>query len=60
MAAPTPAKTPTRKPVLVIWLELWLFRARWLLAPFYVGLVLALAAVLVVFGGLAIARFFIH
>ena len=31
-------------------LELWLFRSRWLMAPFYVGLVAALAALLYVFG----------
>jgi len=30
-------------------LELWLFRSRWLMAPFYVGLVVALAALLYVF-----------
>jgi uncharacterized protein (TIGR00645 family) len=30
-------------------LELWLFRARWLMAPFYVGLVLALVVLLYVF-----------
>jgi uncharacterized protein (TIGR00645 family) len=29
--------------------ELWLFRSRWLMAPFYLGLVVALAALLVVF-----------
>src|SRR5438067_4707010 len=40
---------PSRKPLAERTLELWLFRARWLMAPFYVGLVLALAAVLVVF-----------
>jgi uncharacterized protein (TIGR00645 family) len=31
-------------------LELWLFRSRWLMAPFYVGLVLALCVLLYVFG----------
>jgi uncharacterized protein (TIGR00645 family) len=31
-------------------LERFLFAARWLLAPFYIGLVLALAVVMVVFG----------
>jgi uncharacterized protein (TIGR00645 family) len=30
--------------------ELWLFRARWLLAPIYAGMVLALGALVVVFG----------
>ena len=39
----------TRKPVLERWLETGLFRSRWLMAPFYVGLVAALAALLVVF-----------
>jgi uncharacterized protein (TIGR00645 family) len=33
------------------WLEAALFRSRWLMAPFYLGLVLALAALLVVFAG---------
>jgi uncharacterized protein (TIGR00645 family) len=30
--------------------ETWLFRARWLLAPIYAGMVVALAALVVVFG----------
>jgi uncharacterized protein (TIGR00645 family) len=30
-------------------LELWIFRSRWLMAPFYVGLIVALAALFVVF-----------
>lgn len=38
-----------KKPVLETWLERGLFASRWLMAPFYVGLVLALAALLVVF-----------
>jgi uncharacterized protein (TIGR00645 family) len=46
---PPPAPAPARKPAAERWLELWLFRSRWLMAPFYVGLVAALAAVLVVF-----------
>ena len=33
------------------WLEATLFASRWLMAPFYLGLVLALAALLVVFAG---------
>lgn len=37
------------KPVLERWLERGLFASRWLMAPFYVGLVLALGALLVVF-----------
>jgi uncharacterized protein (TIGR00645 family) len=43
-------QTPRPKPALELLLELGLFRARWLMAPFYVGLVVALAALLVVFG----------
>ena len=42
-----PVKHP--KPQLELWLELWLFRSRWLMAPFYVGLVVALASLVVVF-----------
>jgi uncharacterized protein (TIGR00645 family) len=38
-----------RKPPLQRGLELWLFRSRWLLAPVYVGLTIALAALVVVF-----------
>lgn len=41
--------TPKHKPVLERHLELWIFRSRWLMAPFYVGLILALAALFVVF-----------
>ncbi|WP_293906611.1 TIGR00645 family protein [Phenylobacterium sp.] len=42
--------SPTRpKPNAERILELGLFRSRWLMAPFYVGLVVALAALLVVF-----------
>jgi uncharacterized protein (TIGR00645 family) len=33
------------------WLEATLFASRWLMAPFYLGLVVALAALLVVFAG---------
>lgn len=40
-----------RKPALETFLELWLFRARWLMAPFYAGLVLALVGLLGVFCG---------
>ena len=36
-------------PVAERWLEALLFSSRWLTAPFYVGLVVALAALLVVF-----------
>ncbi|MDB5456682.1 MAG: hypothetical protein JWP92_2267 [Caulobacter sp.] len=38
-----------KKPALEVWLENGLFASRWLMAPFYVGLVVALAALLVVF-----------
>jgi uncharacterized protein (TIGR00645 family) len=37
------------KPALERALELWLYRSRWLLAPIYVGLILTLAAIAVVF-----------
>ncbi|MBO9707804.1 MAG: TIGR00645 family protein [Caulobacter sp.] len=37
------------KPILETWLERGLFASRWLMAPFYVGLVVALAALIVVF-----------
>lgn len=40
---------PARKAALERWLEAALFQSRWLMAPFYLGLVLALAALLVVF-----------
>ena len=38
-----------KKPILETWLERGLFASRWLMAPFYVGLVVALAALMVVF-----------
>jgi uncharacterized protein (TIGR00645 family) len=40
---------PMKKPILETWLERGLFASRWLMAPFYVGLVAALAALMVVF-----------
>jgi len=40
---------PQRKPSLERWLEQGLFASRWLMAPFYAGLAVALAALLVVF-----------
>ena len=40
---------PMNKPILETWLERGLFASRWLMAPFYVGLVIALAALMVVF-----------
>ena len=51
MTTPVPPapKTHRSKPVLERWLETGLFRSRWLMAPFYVGLVLALAGLVVVF-----------
>ena len=49
MANAPAARPPSRKPAAERLLELWLFRSRWLMAPFYVGLVLALAALVVVF-----------
>jgi uncharacterized protein (TIGR00645 family) len=42
-------RRPARKSVAERALEVWLFRSRWLLAPFYVGLVLALVVLLYVF-----------
>lgn len=42
-------RPPQPKPAAELILELWLFRARWLMAPFYVGLAIALAALLYVF-----------
>ena len=44
-----PEPPASHKPAVEIVLERWLFRARWLMAPFYVGLVAALGALLVVF-----------
>ena len=42
------------KPKAELWLEAFLFLSRWLMAPFYVGLVVALLALLVVFANEAI------
>src|SRR5258708_16249833 len=44
------ALTPAR-PTAERWFEAALFESRWLMAPFYVGLVVALVALLVVFFG---------
>jgi uncharacterized protein (TIGR00645 family) len=44
---PNPAKR--QKPLIERQLELWIFRSRWLMAPFYVGLLVALAALVIVF-----------
>jgi uncharacterized protein (TIGR00645 family) len=60
MAAPTPpspSASAAHKPAAERWLETGLFRARWLMAPFYVGLVGALFALLVVFVREAIHEF---
>jgi len=51
-----PAK-PYRKPTVERWLESGLFHSRWLMAPFYVGLVVALAGLLVVFVNEAVHGF---
>ncbi len=48
-ATPKPPASPTPKPAVELVLEAWLFRSRWLMAPFYLGLVIALAGLLVVF-----------
>jgi uncharacterized protein (TIGR00645 family) len=45
-----PLQLPGRRHIVELVLEHGLFRARWLMAPFYVGLVVALAALLFVFG----------
>ncbi|HZZ86780.1 MAG TPA: TIGR00645 family protein [Caulobacteraceae bacterium] len=42
-------ETTYRKPAAEVWLERGLFASRWLMAPFYVGLVIGLAALLAVF-----------
>jgi uncharacterized protein (TIGR00645 family) len=53
-----PALRPaTRKPAFERILETGLFRARWLMAPFYVGLVFALLALLAAFVNEAIHEF---
>ena len=46
-----------QKPKLELWLETGLYHSRWLMAPFYVGLVVALAALLVVFFAEAVHEF---
>ena len=49
MTEPVVTRTPHKKPVLEVWLETGLFNARWLMAPFYVGLTVALALLVIVF-----------
>ncbi len=39
----------SHKPAFEHYLELWLFRSRWLMVPFSVSLVIALTALVVVF-----------
>jgi uncharacterized protein (TIGR00645 family) len=56
MVEPLP-HPPKPKPAAERVLELFIFRSRWLMAPFYVGLVLALFALLVVFVNEAIHQF---
>jgi uncharacterized protein (TIGR00645 family) len=48
MARP-PVTAPSHKPALERWLELWIFRSRWLMTPFYLGLIVALGALIWVF-----------
>ena len=52
MSEPQPEPRPMskKKPFLELALEQGLFASRWLMAPFYVGLTVALVALLVVFG----------
>ena len=55
MSDPTKPRRP--KPAAERWLESGLFHSRWLMAPFYLGLVFALAALLVVFVNEAFQEF---
>ena len=48
-ARPPTIRPHSLKPILERYLELGLFRSRWLMAPFYLGLVFALAGLLLVF-----------
>src|ERR1700761_6302280 len=48
-ATETLMSAPGKKPFPEVWLERGLFASRWLMAPFYVGLVVALAALLAAF-----------
>ncbi len=50
-------RKPHRKPALERWLETGLFQSRWLMAPMYVGLVAALAGLVVVFFNEAVHEF---
>jgi len=51
------ARKATRKPAAERWFESGLFKARWLMAPFYLGLVVALAGLVVVFANEAFREF---
>jgi len=54
---PSPVPPRRRKPAAERWLETALFQSRWLMAPFYVGLVGALVALLGVFVREAVHEF---
>src|ERR1700712_1004030 len=57
MTEPKSTTRPHHKPTAERLLETALFRSRWLMAPFYVGLVVALAALVVVFFNEAVHEF---
>lgn len=50
MAELAQSTAPRRRPGVELALETWLFRARWLLAPIYLGLAVALAGLTITFG----------
>ncbi len=51
MTNPTPPTRPSKpKPAIEIWLERGLFASRWLMVPFYLGLVVALVGLIATFG----------
>jgi len=52
MTSPTtpPTQTSKPKPAIELWLEKGLFASRWLMVPFYLGLVLALLGLIATFG----------
>lgn len=49
MSDPSEPKTASRRIWIEVWLEKGLFTARWLMAPFYIGLVIALGVLLLAF-----------
>jgi uncharacterized protein (TIGR00645 family) len=53
----TPALTTKHKSHVERFLERWLFRSRWLMAPFYFGLIVGLACLVIVFVNEAIHEF---